>query len=1111
MDRGVSNSLAPSLNDSTNTSHSYHPPIKSQQFSNKTNDSSDSSFSIPLNNDTRSPTTPAERTGNDFDFLPAVNFDDFQTSIANYDGPLLAGFPTIASAPALSREVDSVMAGTDKPAGVKPRPQKLEPRDEPSGGRTDSFRRRFSAAAGHKQNLSRSVVRESEPAPLYNKNPATAAAASAGASVRPSRKTLGPGALNSALDSRKPGQPPYSAASDSNATSDLARTGSFNKISRRNVLQPSISSGPDLPRVSTLTAITQSHANKVKNGTGFSRDPDPNTPVARPVSKGGGNRAHTPSSSGNRRQSTVSGRASGLGARTTSPTDTRRLKRLSLAQPPPVPVPSTSSKAPPTPQDELPSALKTEVPRLAQPSPSLIPRKTNSVTPSSARASPDGRFGFNGGVNLNTLNTKTSHQSLLNSSASTSRLPTPKPRSVHSSSAQYGDEEMVPPVPAIPKAYGSPGESDAQFFSSSVMSSSSVATAEPTLADFEIDGSFVSEPLESSKAPRKFADWLPEGRRRPSGDQTRAHRRTNTLENFDSSIDNTVPSKSPRPRLDTGGRKNSSLQPLRLPPLNLMPITTPTTNKIFGFPRPSQEVENRNDSLNAHTPEPKRNAKTPSTPMTASKATFWRRQDPEQARRKSLRSSSSQYALRDFSQVEDSLTKFYDDSDTENSGNGVTIPHLKPRNAITPFASGSLPRGSGDFARHFEPSVDYEDDYGLGRNMNLQQQIGKPQGPRPSRSGTNTSFKTAETGSSLESPITDKGQSESKKDGSSGGLRRKLSMSWRRGGSKGTNQADTKSNPSAENSFFDKEKSGKLQKRVNDMPPPKLPASATWSGDIPQLPRPSFESSRRKSTVTTATAGSNGSSDKEQPNSVSTVKTKSLHSEQPQPVSASNRAGSWGTANAKTTAIKNRSASSSIISATVKDKDDLAADEEMRRLSRKRRDVDDAARESDALKLRAVARTPMSPSQVLHDRDSTLNIFERGEIVDYAKDGIFFTGTKSARKIIGTLTPSPQPPTDDKASKGGNYGYDDERGDYNIVLGDHLAYRYEVVDVLGKGSFGQVVRCVDHKNGGVVAVKIIRNKKRFHQQALVEVGILNRLKDWVSVQILKRYLKRLLT
>lgn len=35
-----------------------------------------------------------------------------------------------------------------------------------------------------------------------------------------------------------------------------------------------------------------------------------------------------------------------------------------------------------------------------------------------------------------------------------------------------------------------------------------------------------------------------------------------------------------------------------------------------------------------------------------------------------------------------------------------------------------------------------------------------------------------------------------------------------------------------------------------------------------------------------------------------------------------------------------------------------------------------------------------------------------------------------------------------------NYGYDDERGDYNVVIGDHIAYRYEVIKPLGKGSFG---------------------------------------------------------
>ncbi|RNA24416.1 Dual specificity tyrosine-phosphorylation-regulated kinase 2, partial [Brachionus plicatilis] len=45
-----------------------------------------------------------------------------------------------------------------------------------------------------------------------------------------------------------------------------------------------------------------------------------------------------------------------------------------------------------------------------------------------------------------------------------------------------------------------------------------------------------------------------------------------------------------------------------------------------------------------------------------------------------------------------------------------------------------------------------------------------------------------------------------------------------------------------------------------------------------------------------------------------------------------------------------------------------------------------------------------------------------------------------------------------------------------------------------KGSFGQVLKCYDHKLGNHIAVKLVRNEKRFHRQAQEEIRILEHLR-----------------
>lgn len=66
--------------------------------------------------------------------------------------------------------------------------------------------------------------------------------------------------------------------------------------------------------------------------------------------------------------------------------------------------------------------------------------------------------------------------------------------------------------------------------------------------------------------------------------------------------------------------------------------------------------------------------------------------------------------------------------------------------------------------------------------------------------------------------------------------------------------------------------------------------------------------------------------------------------------------------------------------------------------------------------------------------------------------------------------------------------------------------------MLGKGSFGKVLKCYDHKEKNYVAVKIIKNKKRFEKQGMVEVKVLDAIKsrDPVSILFLKNYINIIL-
>lgn len=979
-----------------------------------------------------------DTTTSSFEFLPSVSFDDLQSSLETASTDFkLTQFPSPSGQGSILDEnlLDN-MAGQSSGSSQNGATSRAtnQPNPTPNAAtrpsRSGSILRRPSTSSRQVSNGSNTSVSSifdapTAPAAMRNRRQSHYPPVSNTNIGKPPRKSIGPGLIESDYGNRGGQKRRPSLISnaaergtvESTRTSvemnggrlgDSSRTFADSRATKARSVQPA-------PRISAnLSASTASNN---------SLAPDQNrVSTAFPRSPRGAGKGSTPNSA--RRMSVMPGshgspHVSGLGARTISPTDAQRMKRMSIH---PTQNLSQVTNAPPPPIDVRPHSR----------SPSMIPRKTS--TPSSLRTTPEvtNRKSYSSGLSVgsttsfNTHRTSTgSIQRAFSQGGPASRLPAPKTLTINNP-PMGEEEEDVPPVPAIPKAYESPKDSPAEL-----------SFLDKRKSNYAFDSSSVHSNSTGTPSGTPSLEPIKKSQRKPS---TRKHAPRKTLAGPTSDIEQKL----------NGSQSRKNLQPLRLPPLNLGPLSVPTEAKIAAL------RDQGEDDGKLSPPLSRTIAKTPTTPMTASKSTFFSRRDLEKS---APRSSSSIHHGR-FDSPSGNATSS-SDSPLGSSKKSVR------KTAASPFLSTSVPKANDNFGSQLIKSKtvgDMNHTIAIDTTTVEARPQQKPSGPRAQKL-TKPANKSPPPQPEPEEPPTPSSMSN---------IRRKLSLSWKRSNSKSSHHASAGS----------LDKAAERHARQDSMPPPRIPVSASMNMTSIKTSSPShttkpsgsyLETRRRKSsasslnTMFTQKSRSDAwSSSKEDVGNHSMIETTSQPRNpsmqkilRPRPSAAS---------------IKRRDSYTADL-----DKDDMVAEDEMKKLALRRKETEMAARTLDALRKRATPKEHVSPQEAV--RIAMLNIYEKGEIIDY--ENVYFCGTQNASKIVGNVT-STLP----------NFGFDDERGDYTIVPGDHLSYRYEIVDVLGKGSFGQVVRCIDHKTGVLVAVKIIRNKKRFHQQALVEVNILQKLREW---------------
>jgi dual specificity tyrosine-phosphorylation-regulated kinase 2/3/4 len=114
--------------------------------------------------------------------------------------------------------------------------------------------------------------------------------------------------------------------------------------------------------------------------------------------------------------------------------------------------------------------------------------------------------------------------------------------------------------------------------------------------------------------------------------------------------------------------------------------------------------------------------------------------------------------------------------------------------------------------------------------------------------------------------------------------------------------------------------------------------------------------------------------------------------------------------------------------------------------------------------------SPPIPSKQLEALHSKLSDYEHRELSTFPE--VYYLGT--CRAVVENT-------------------WDDREGYYKVHKNDHINYRYQIIEEIGRGTFGNVVKCRDVKTDTLVAIKILKKSSRIARIAKVEIEIFDKI------------------